>query len=65
MLATHDLTNLAERFDQVLCINRHVCAFGPPDDAFTSEVLGGALRLPRIDFVRNHSAHVGHSHGGH
>ena len=29
LLATHDLTNLAERFDQVLCINRHVCAFGP------------------------------------
>ena len=39
LLATHDLTNLARRFDQVLCLNRHVCACGPPDQAFTSEVL--------------------------
>ena len=39
LLATHDLTNLAQRFDQVLCLNRHVCACGPPDQAFTSEVL--------------------------
>ena len=30
LLATHDLTNLAQRFDQVLCINHHVCAYGPP-----------------------------------
>ena len=39
LLATHDLTNLAERFDRVLCINRHVCAYGPPAEAFTPEVL--------------------------
>ncbi len=39
MLATHDLTNIAERFDLILCINRHVCAFGPPAQAFTADVL--------------------------
>ena len=39
LIATHDLTNLASRFDQVLCLNRHVCACGPPDKVFTSEVL--------------------------
>ena len=39
VLATHDLTNLAERFDMILCLNHHVCAFGPPDEAFTPEVL--------------------------
>ncbi len=39
LLATHDLTNLASRFDQVLCLNRHVCACGPPGRVFTSEVL--------------------------
>ena len=39
LLATHDLTNLAGRFDQVLCLNRHVCACGPPDQVFTSEVM--------------------------
>ena len=39
LLATHDLTNLAGRFDQVLCLNRQVCACGPPDQVFTSEVM--------------------------
>ena len=39
LLATHDLTNLADRFDQVLCLNCHVCAFGPPDQVFTTEVI--------------------------
>ena len=39
LLATHDLTNLAGRFDQVLCLNRHVCACGPPDQVFTSDVM--------------------------
>ena len=39
LLATHDLTNLASRFDQVLCLNRHVCACGPPGRVFTSQVL--------------------------
>lgn len=39
LLATHDLTNLASRFDKVLCLNRHVCACGPPDKVFTSDVL--------------------------
>lgn len=39
LLATHDLTNLAGRFDQVLCLNRHVCACGPPGQVFTSEVM--------------------------
>ena len=39
LLATHDLTNLASRFDQVLCLNRHVCACGPPDQVFTSDVM--------------------------
>lgn len=39
LLATHDLTNLAQRFDICLCINTHVCACGPPAEAFTPEVL--------------------------
>ena len=39
LLATHDLTNMALRFDICLCINRHVCACGPPAEAFTPEVL--------------------------
>ena len=39
MLATHDLANLSERFDQVICVNRQICACGPPEEAFTPAVL--------------------------
>ena len=39
LLATHDLTNLAGRFDQILCLNRHVCACGPPAQVFTAKVM--------------------------
>ena len=39
MLATHDLTDLATRFDEVLCLNRRVCACGPPARVFTSNVM--------------------------
>ena len=39
MLSTHDLTNLAGRFDEVLCLNRRVCACGPPARVFTSNVM--------------------------
>ena len=39
LIATHDLNTLADRFDEVICLNRHVCAQGPPDTAFTPAVL--------------------------
>lgn len=39
LLSTHDLTDLAGRFDEVLCLNRRVCACGPPDRVFTSKVM--------------------------
>ncbi len=38
-LATHDLTKMAERFDKILCINCHLCAYGPPKEVFTPTVL--------------------------
>ena len=60
LLATHDLTNLAEGFDQVLCINRHVCAFGPPAQAFTPEVLEELYGSHGIDFTRTHGDHGEH-----
>ena len=50
LLATHDLTNLAQRFDLVLCINHHVCAYGPPDEAFTPEVLEELYGMHGIEF---------------
>ena len=39
LIATHDLNTLADRFDEVICLNRHVCAQGSPDTAFTPAVL--------------------------
>lgn len=39
LIATHDLNTLADRFDDVLCINRHICAHGNPKSVFTKEVL--------------------------
>ena len=39
LVATHDLNTLADRFDEVLCINRHICAHGKPESVFTKEVL--------------------------
>ena len=67
MLATHDLTNLAERFDQIICVNRHICGCGPPAEAFTPKVLeelygshGLALAHTHADgetHIENHMAH--------
>ncbi len=53
MLATHDLTNLAERFDQVLCINCHVCACGTPKDVFTPAVLEELYGSHGLQFARD------------
>jgi len=39
LVATHDLNTLASKFDYVLCINRHICAYGKPELVFTNEVL--------------------------
>ena len=50
LMSTHDLTNLAERFDQVLCLNHHVCAFGDPSEAFTSDVLEELYGAHGLDF---------------
>ncbi len=39
LLTTHDLANMARRLDMVLCLNGHLCAWGPPDEVFTPDVL--------------------------
>ncbi len=40
IVATHDLNCVVERFDQVLCLNRRVVAFGPPASVFSEDTLG-------------------------
>ena len=51
LLATHDLTNLVQRFDSVLCLNCQVCACGPPAEAFTSEVLTELYGSHGVEFT--------------
>ena len=53
MMSTHDLTNIARRFDQVLCLNGHVCACGPPAEAFTPAVLEELYGAHGVTFADN------------
>jgi len=39
LVATHDLNNLEDKFDEVLCLNRHCCAYGDPSEVLTQEVI--------------------------
>jgi manganese/iron transport system ATP-binding protein/manganese/zinc/iron transport system ATP- binding protein len=39
VVATHDLNCVIERFDQVLCLNRRVIAYGPPAEVFREATL--------------------------
>jgi ABC-type Mn2+/Zn2+ transport system ATPase subunit len=39
VVATHDLNCVIERFDQVLCLNRTLVAYGPPADVFRDDIL--------------------------
>jgi ABC-type Mn2+/Zn2+ transport system ATPase subunit len=49
MMAMHDLKMAAERFEQVMLLNRRLLGFGEPEEIFTPERLvsayGGHLRL--------------------
>ena len=74
LLATHDLSNLAERFDMVLCLNCHVCAWGPPAEAFTAEVLEDLYGAHGVEFSGGHwhgdrvwhgHSDFDHGHGDH
>jgi ABC-type Mn2+/Zn2+ transport system ATPase subunit len=39
LMATHDLSCVADRFDRALFLNRSVIAYGPPAETFTEETL--------------------------
>jgi ABC-type Mn2+/Zn2+ transport system ATPase subunit len=49
LIATHDLNQAAEQFDQIVLLNRRVIAFGPPAQVLTSDNLtrayGGHLHI--------------------
>ncbi len=39
LVATHDLSCVAQRFDRVLLLNRRMIAYGPPQEVFTETLL--------------------------
>ena len=39
LMSTHDLNSLSDRYDKVLCLNGHICAFGSPKEVLTEDVL--------------------------
>tara|TARA_Y100000768_G_scaffold53363_1_gene35108 strand:+ start:2260 stop:3045 length:786 start_codon:yes stop_codon:yes gene_type:complete len=39
LMSTHDLNSLSDRYDKVLCLNGHICAYGSPEKVLTEEVL--------------------------
>jgi manganese/iron transport system ATP-binding protein len=43
MVSTHDLTLASERFEQILLLNKHMIAYGPPDEVFTPPNLSQAF----------------------
>ena len=66
IISTHDLTNIAERFDRILCINHHMCAYGPPEEAFTPEVLEELYGSHGLEFAHHHvDPHDNDEHDGH
>ena len=64
MIATHDINNVADRFDEVLCLNRHCCAYGDPLKVFTQEVLSELYGTHATMFesheIGNHGKKDGH-----
>lgn len=50
LLATHDLTNLEERFDKLLCLNHHICGYGAPAETFTPEIVEELYGAHRDEF---------------
>ena len=63
LMATHDLNTIGERFDEVLCLNRHCCAFGDPKQVLTKNVLA-ELYGSHSSMFENHSlGNHGHNDG--
>jgi len=53
VVATHDLNCVIERFDQVLCLNRRLIAYGPPREVFREDTLdrtyGNHLMIVQVE----------------
>lgn len=67
MVASHDLSCVAQRFDQVLLLNREVVGYGPPEAVLTQELLNTTfrshlllLRVGERTFVVEDTGRAGH-----
>jgi ABC-type Mn2+/Zn2+ transport system ATPase subunit len=63
LMATHDLNTISERFDEVLCLNRHCCAYGNPLQVFTPEVLEELYGSHSSMFANHSLGSHGHTDG--
>jgi ABC-type Mn2+/Zn2+ transport system ATPase subunit len=52
LIATHDVNNLEDKFDEVLCLNKHCCAYGDPSEVLTPEVIE-EMYGSHIDLINN------------
>lgn len=67
LVSTHDLRQAATRFERILLLNRHVIAFGTPDEVFTPEHVraafgGQVLFLGGVAVLDEHIAPDGPEH---
>jgi manganese/iron transport system ATP-binding protein len=67
IVASHDLSCVAQRFDQVLLLNKRVIGYGPPEEMLTQEMLNRTfeshlllLRLGTRTFVVEDPDHFRH-----
>lgn len=63
LMATHDLNTIGERFDEVLCLNRHCCAFGDPKQVLTKNVLAELYGSHSSMFENHTLGNHGHNNG--
>jgi ABC-type Mn2+/Zn2+ transport system ATPase subunit len=63
LVATHDLESASRDFDLVLCLNRHLVAFGPAQETCTEEVISETFagHILRVGTMLVDTAH--HHHG--
>jgi ABC-type Mn2+/Zn2+ transport system ATPase subunit len=63
LVATHDLESAGRDYDLVLCLNRRLIAFGPPETAFTEDVVSETFagHILRVGSLLVDTAH--HHHG--
>ena len=61
LVATHDINNLEEKFDEVLCLNRHCCAYGDPSEVLTKDVIK-EMYGSHYEMFKNHTSESHEKH---